>query len=135
MKTGDWVLLIATVIGGGGISSLVGSLAVPLIRRPAVRAEATERLTGAASVLVDQLQEEVARARMEAQGARTEAREASQEAAAARRSVHALSSEVDELTDRLRRMISWIHEPTMTLSRLRMLVPGPPKQSNGTGQR
>lgn len=135
MSAGDWVLLVSTVIGGGGVSGFVGSLVAPLVRRPVVRAEATERLTAASVSLVDQLQEEVAAARTEAATARTEAREAGQEAAAARRTVRALSGEMDELTDRLRRLISWIHEPTMTLDRLRVLVPPPPGPTNGAGPR
>ena len=134
MKAGDWVLVIAAIIGGGGLSGLFASLLVPLIRRPAVRAEATERLTGAASVLIDQLQEEVNAARTEAHTARMEAREAGQEAAAARRTVRTLGQEVDELTGRLHKLIGWIHQESMTLERLRTLVPGPPS-TNGSPHR
>jgi hypothetical protein len=49
MKTSDWLVLVGLIIGGGGTSGLVGSLLAPLIRRPAVRAEATARITGAAA--------------------------------------------------------------------------------------
>ena len=91
-----------------------------------MRAEATARITGAAALLVDQLQEEVT-------AARKDAREAGQEAAAALRTVRTLGAEVDELTNRLHRLIDWIHDPTMNLDRLRILVPGPPS-SNGSGR-
>lgn len=142
MSTGDWVLLASAVIGGGGISGFIGSLVAPLVRRPVVRAEATGLLTDAATGLVNELQEEVGRARAEAtsarteaQGARAEAREAGQEAAAARQTVRAMSSEMDELTYRLRQLIGWIHEPDMTLDQLRRLVPRPPGTTNGAAPR
>jgi hypothetical protein len=129
MKTSDWLVLVGLIIGGGGTSGLVGSLLAPLIRRPAVRAEATARITGAAALLVDQLQEEVT-------AARKDAREAGAEAASALRTVRTLGAEVDELTNRLHRLIGWIHDPTMSLDRLRVLVPGPPTSpSNGNGSR
>jgi hypothetical protein len=129
MKASEWVVPVGLIIGGGGLSGLIGSLLAPLIRRPVVRAEATARITGAAAVLVDQLQEEVA-------AARKEAREMGQEAQATLRTVRTLSSEMDELTSRMHRLIDWIHDPTMTLDRLRVLVPGPPApppNSNGNG--
>lgn len=135
MKAQEWVPLLAAVIGGGGASGVVASLLLPLFRRPVVRAEATGLLTDAATGLVNELQEEVARARAEAQSARAEAREAGQEAAAARRTVRELSSEMDELTDKLRRLIGWIHDPYMTLDRLRLMAPMPPGTTNGTGPR
>jgi hypothetical protein len=50
--------------------------------------------------------------------------------------VRTLGTEMDELTNRLHRLIGWIHDPTMTLDRLRVLVPGPPTPpSNGNGSR
>ena len=133
MSAGNWLLLSSAIIGGGGVSGFVGSLVAPLVRRPVVRAEATERLTAASVSLVEQLQEEVKAARTEAHTARMEAREAGQEASAARRTVRAMSGEMDELTSRLHRLIGWIHEPTMSLERLRVLVPGPPS-ANNSGQ-
>jgi hypothetical protein len=126
VSAGEWVVVIGALIGGGGLSGFLGALVVPLVRRPAVRAEATARITGAAALLIDQLQEEVT-------AARKDAREAGQEASAALRTVRTLGVEVDELTNKLHRLIGWIHDPTMSLDRLRVLVPGPPPsgQSNG----
>jgi uncharacterized membrane protein len=134
VKTSEWITLISVAIGSGGLFGFVSALVVPLVRRPAVKAEATERLTEAAMQQVDQLQEEVREARRETRETRQEAREASQEAAQARRTVQVLNSEVEELTTKLHRLIGWIHEDSMTMDRLRILVPAiPPSAANGVG--
>jgi hypothetical protein len=49
--------------------------------------------------------------------------------------MQSLTADVDELETRLRRLIGLIHEPTMTLDRLRLMVPLPPGTTNGTGPR
>lgn len=100
------------VLSGGGMSVIVGALA----KRRSAPVDATVRLTGAAMAQVDQLQERVQEAERAAGGAR-------QEAESAHREMQAVRREASELAGRLHSLIAAIHDPYMTLDRLRLMVP------------
>lgn len=126
MKASEWITLVSVAIGSGGLFSLVWAIVLPLIRRPAIKAEATERLTDAAMAQVDQLQERV----NEAEKAAKEARE---EAEATRQQVRAIRRECADLAERMAQLARWIHQPEMSLERLRAMVPLAPGANGTTG--
>lgn len=120
-----WLASIAaSALAGGGFVAIVNALA----RRRAVKADVTEKLTGAALKMLQAAQADANEAYKEASEARKEAMAARRET---RRELDQLSAELDAFAGRVRRLLGWIHDPYMTLERLRMLAPMPPEQVNG----
>lgn len=106
------VSIAGAILASGGTVSLIQAIT----HRRTDRADATARLTDAAMLQVDQLQERV-------QEAEQAARDARQESDDARRQMAAVRREASELVDRLSSLARWIHDPYMTLDRLRVMVP------------
>jgi hypothetical protein len=141
----DWlgliVPVIAAIITSGGFVWLFRWMAA----RRTAPVDNTVRMSAAAMQQVetalrlgDQLQEQVAnaeRAAKESQQAsadsRREADDARRETAEVRREMRKISAKAEELADRLDALIRHIHNPEMTIERLRMTVPQP-TVSNGS---
>jgi hypothetical protein len=87
-----------------------------------------QAITGSATILVQELQEELRDHRAKAEKLHDRLVEWE------RRTVR-LTSEVDMLSHRIRVLIGWIHDPSMSMAMLRGLVPQssapPPSASNG----
>jgi hypothetical protein len=108
------------VFGGGGTAAIVSALT----RRRITRVEAADQLTDAVIELLNTVKADM-RADMSAM--RLELAEARREAAETRLALRRASSEAEQLTGYLQRVISAIHDPSMTIERLRVLVgTGPP---------
>jgi len=125
---GSVASIAASALVGGGFVAIVNALA----RRRAVKADVTEKLTGAALKMLQAAQADANEAYKEASEARREAMEARRET---RRELDQLSAELDAFAGRVRRLLSWIHDPYMTLERLRVLAPMPPEPVNGNSPR
>lgn len=137
MNVATVATLVGVAIGGGGIAGGVTSVVMPLIRRPSIRADAAQKLSDAAA-LVNEIQEEgqgyrqdASAARREAVEARREATEARRECEAAQRQMQELAAQAEGLAVKLRSMIAWIHDPGMSMERLRAMIPARPT-TNGT---
>lgn len=127
----DWshVIVGATsaLLGGGGSATLATAFA----RRRVTRVEAADALAESAIELLTTVKND-ARAdltamRADVAEARREAAEGRREAAELRLTLRAAVREAEELAGYLRRLTSAIHDPTMTLERLRVLAgSGPP---------
>jgi len=128
---GSVASVVASALAGGGFVAIVNAFA----RRRAVKADVTEKLTGAALKMLQAAQTDANEAYREASEARREAAEARRETGQARREVAQLSAEVDALAGRVHRLLGWIHDPYMSIERLRVLAPMPPEQVNGAGHR
>lgn len=127
--TGWLASIAASALAGGGFVAIVNALA----RRRAVRADVTEKLTGAALKMLQAAQTDANEAYREASEARREAAEARRET---RQKLDQLSAELDAFAGRVRRLLGWIHDPYMTIDRLRVLAPMPPEQQvNGAQSR
>ena len=120
-----WLASIAaSALVGGGFVAIINAVA----RRRAVKADVTEKLTGAALKMLQAAQADANEAYKEASEARREAMEARRET---RRELDQLSVELDAFGRRVRRLLGWIHDPSMSIERLRVLAPMPPEQVNG----
>jgi chromosome segregation ATPase len=110
------VSLSGALLSGGGGAYILGAL------RRTAPAEVTERLNKSAMLQVDQLQERVTDA--EATTVRTQARmrEVEQEAEDTRQQMRAVRREAADLAERLASMVRMVHDPSMSLDRLRVLV-------------
>lgn len=127
---GSVASLVASALAGGGFVAIVNAVA----RRRTVKADATEKLTDSALKMLQVAGADANEAYKEASEARQEAAEARRETGHARREVAQLSAEVDALAAKMHRLLGWIHDPYMSIDRLRVLAPMPPMQStNGTG--
>lgn len=128
-----WPTVISAVLGalltGAGGAALINGL----FRRKVTETEATAALTDSAIELLNAakadaradmvaLRSEVAEAKKETTAARQEAREARHEMATVRQ-------QADLLVGYLHRVLAMIHDPTMTLERLRVLVGEDPPNS------
>lgn len=115
--------LLGAIFGGGGTGAIVAAVT----RRRVTRAEAADQLTESA---IDLLNTVKADARADLTAMRIEVAEARREANEARRTIRQASAEAEVLTAYLSRVVSAIHDPTMTMERLRLLVGNNPP--NGT---
>ncbi len=122
--------LASTVFGGGALAAITTAYS----RRHVVRAEAADKLAESAIELLNTVKADaradLAAMREQAAESRREAAEARREATELRLAIRAATREVEELASYLHRITLAIHDPSMTLERLRILVgSGPP---NGT---
>lgn len=124
----NWVTLIVSVISAvlasGGTAAIVAAVA----RRKVTSAEAAGALTDSAIELLNVAK---ADARQTVSEARNEAAEAKREAIEARRQMRIVRQEAEIVVNYLRRVVTMIHDPTMTLERLRVLV-GEDSMPNGS---
>jgi hypothetical protein len=120
MTWGVVAQIIGSLLGSGGIAWIVTSIA----RRRTAPFDNAARLSDAAMVQVDQLQEQVKEARVEANECRLETSEA-------RRQVRRLAADVDVLANRLHMLTLAIHDPGVTIERLRRMVPISPSVNGG----
>ena len=123
--------LVGAVLGGGGSAVIVNAIA----RRRLTRAEAADALTDSAIELLRTVKadarEDMAAMRSELSDARREAAETRREASETRQRIREATIEAEALRDYLTRVVTAIHDPTMTMERLRLLVgTGPPPNSS-----
>jgi hypothetical protein len=104
--------IATSVLGGIGGLSGVGALATALFKRRTVKADAAETVTDTALELMAEL-------KADAKATRTE--------------LATVRAEAESLASRLRTLIAAIHDPVMTLERLRGMVPM--GGVNGSGHR
>jgi chromosome segregation ATPase len=121
------VQLLAAGLGGGGMATMVNAVA----KRRSRRVDAAGRFSDSNLKWVEQFQEETREARQDATEARREAAEARREATNAHREMRAVREEAEALAGRLAALIRLIHDPYMSLDRLRAMVPAPPAGANG----
>lgn len=132
----DTLTIVTSVAGaalsGGGMAAIVSAFA----KRRVTKAEATEKLTDSALDLFNaakaQAEEtrtaakaDINEARKEAAEARREAADARREATEAHRQMQAIKDEAEALAGFLRRLVSAIHDPYVTLERLRAMTGEP----------
>lgn len=141
MNAQVWVDGAGMLIGSGVVAWLYNWLRT----RRTAPTDNTVRLSAAAMAQVesamrqvDQLQERAAAAEQNvaateraSAAARQEAEDARSETATVRREMRKVSAKAEELADRLDVLIQHIHDPYMTIERLRVMVPLP-KPTNGT---
>ena len=109
------VSVVSALFAGGGGAAIITAVS----RRKVTEAEAAGALTDSAIELLNvakaDARADVAEARAEAKGAREEATEA-------RRQMRAVRQEAEQVVRYLHWVLTMIHEPTMTMERLRSLV-------------
>lgn len=111
---------LGAIFGGGGTAAIVTALT----RRRLTRVEAADQLTDSAIQLLETVKADT---RADLSAMRTELAEARREAAETRQQVRRASAEAELLTGYLQRVVHAIHDPAMTMERLRLLVgTGPP---------
>lgn len=133
MTTQLWVDLVGIVIGSGVITVLWNWLR----ERRTAPTDNTARLSDAAvkqvtsaMAQVDQLQEQAANATKAARDAETSAHDARREGDQLRRELRLATLAAERLEAKMNRMAELIHDPYMTIERLRTMVP--PPAANGT---
>lgn len=128
MDVGDVVAAsLGAIFGGGGTAALVSAVT----RRRVTRVEAADQLADAAIELINTVK---ADARADMQAMRSELAEGRREATELRLALRAANREAEQITGYLQRVMSAIHDPTMTMDRLRVLVGGgPPSNGASTG--
>jgi len=109
-----------TILGAAGVTELIKAVASRRTRK----IDNVDRLSDIAI-------EQVEAIKKDAREARDEARSARQEAAGARREMHEIRQSAEEISRYLYQVLSWIHDPQMTIERLRAVVP-PPGTNGGT---
>lgn len=126
------VSITGALLSSAGVAATVQALA----RRRVTNAEAAGALTDSAIELLQATKTEaradIAAMRVDLTEARRETSEAKRDAAEARRQVKAVRNEAEILVGYLRRIVGLIHDPTMTLERLRLVV-GPEPPNGGLG--
>jgi chromosome segregation ATPase len=126
--------LAGAVFGGGTTAALVNAY----MRRRVTRAEAADALADSAIELLNAVKSDaradVTAMRQDLSDARREAAEARREAAEARLAIRDARREAEQLASYLDRVVSAIHDQTMTLERLRLLVGNVPG-NGGTHRR
>lgn len=127
----SWLLPVATVVGGIISSAGVAALVNAVAGRRTVKVDAADRLTDSALEWAQALKADADSARQDAAESRREAAEARRDANEARREATEARREAAEANREMRRLIRLIHDPYVTLDRLRALVPQP--GANGTG--
>lgn len=121
-----WAVAVVSIVGalltGAGGAAIVNGL----FNRRKNQADVVGTLTDSALELVNAAKTEAKEARAEAAGARREAYEA-------RVQMRAVREEADHLVGYLRRVVNYIHDPTMTMERLRVLVGNDPPNGPPSG--
>lgn len=124
------IALLSSVFSGTAVAALTNAFA----RRRLARAEAADALADSAIDLLNAFKADaradLATWRADTADARREAAEARRETAELRQSVRLLTREAEELATYLQRLTLAIHDPSMTMERLRVLVGSGPL-SNG----
>jgi multidrug efflux pump subunit AcrA (membrane-fusion protein) len=132
VSAAQWVDAVGVLLGSGTVAVLYNWLRA----RRTAPTDNTVRLSSAAMAQVesamrqvDQLQEQLDGAERAARDARIEADDCRRETAEARREMRRVTAKAEELGDRLDRLIAHIHDPYMTIERLRVMVPLPKSPS------
>lgn len=133
----NWLTLITqtvvALLGAAGLREIV----VAVARRKVTKVDAADKLTESAIELINTANSNALDARKEAQAVRiefsdarrevsrlsTEAAEARREASDARRMMAQATQDAERVVRYLQSVVTLIHTPTMTLERLRALVP------------
>jgi len=118
-------ILVSTI---GALLAAPGGVAIvnAISGRKKTQADVVGSLTDSALELLNAAKAETAEARREIKEVREEAAGARREAHETRRQMRHVREEADQLVGYLRRVVSYIHDPTMTLERLRVLVGNDP---------
>lgn len=131
MDTGTIIVaLIAALLGtGGGAAAITG-----FANRKKTGADAAGALTDSALELVSAAKADAIEARKEATAARAQVNRISQEAYEIRVQLREVREEANHLVGYLHRVVTMIHDPAMTMERLRILVgTDPPNGVSGRG--
>lgn len=124
-------LTIATSIASASISAGgVGWAATALRNRRIGHVDRATRLSDTAMKQVDQLQERSEAAERAADRARQRAEAAELAGEQAREMAIEVKAKLREVLGELNMIIRLVHEPSMTLERLRMVVPSPGQNGN-----
>lgn len=110
--------VISAVMGSAALTSTVNQLA----KRRNRRADAAETLTDTAMEITKALRADAAEARKDAEQAR-------RDASLAHQRMNQVQEQAEVLARRLRQLIATIHDPYMTLERLRHHYPIPPSDN------
>lgn len=122
--------LVAALLGTTGGAAAITAFS----NRKKTSADALGSLTDSALELVNAAKADAAEARKEATAARAQVNQISQQAYEITAQLREVRSEADNLVSYLRRVIAMIHDPAMTLERLRVLVGSdPPNGVSGRG--
>ncbi len=129
----SWIPLLVSVIASLGLGGVAASWLTARYNRPKTSADAVKALTDSAVALVNELQERVAEAEVEARSARREASEARDELRTARRQIRELGDEAEAVTAKLRAVRVALSAPTVSIPGLRFMlgVEPPPETTNG----
>lgn len=128
----SWVPVIVAIIASLGLGGIAASWVTARFARPKTNADAVKALTDSAVALVNELQERVAEAEVEARSARREAAEARDELRTARRQIRELGDEAEAVTAKLRAVRVALSAPAVSIPGLRaMLGVEPPETTNG----
>lgn len=122
--------LVAALLGTTGGAAAITAFS----NRKKTSADVVGSLTDSALELVNAAKEDAVEARKEATAARAQVNKISQEAYEIRLQLREVREEADHLVGYLRRVVTMIHDPAMTLERLRILVgTDPPNGLSGRG--
>lgn len=113
---------LGAVFGGGGTAAIVTALT----RRRLTRVEAADQLADSAIDLLNTVKADV---RADMALMRTELASARAETTELRAALRGATREAEQLSNYLSRLTSAIHDPNMTIERLRVLVGGGPPNS------
>jgi len=130
-----WIPLIAAVIASLGLGGIAASWLTARYNRPKVSADAVKALTESAVALVNELQERVGEAEVEARSARREASEARDELRTARRQIRELGDEAEAVTAKLRAVRLALSAPAVTIPGLRAMLGVEPPAEGVNGSR
>jgi chromosome segregation ATPase len=119
------VTAASALLGGAGFAALINAFTGRRTRR----VEVADRLSDSSLKWVQEFQEETQTSRRETAEARRETAEARREIEALRREVADVRHEAEGLATKLHKLTTAIHDPYMSLDRLRVMVPLPPNGS------
>lgn len=114
----DWLLELLKLAGAALGGGTLGAWGLAASRRPAIRAEAADRLNDSTLEWAEALKADAKEARAEAAAARREATEAHAQ-------MRAVRGEAEKLAAELRMLRTAIVDPAATVERLRLLVGEP----------
>ena len=126
----NWATIVISIVSAIFASGGTAALVTAVSRRKVTSAEAAGALTDSAIELLNVAK---ADARQSVSEARNEAAEAKREAIEARRQMRIVRQEAEIVVNYLRRVVTMIHDPGMTMDRLRVLV-GEDSMPNGNAQ-
>lgn len=121
MDLGNLVQIVVTVVIAIGGKDLITTIA----QRRTRRADVADRLTTSTIEWAEKLEAQASAAHTEAAAARTEAASARTEAIQIQRQLARAYDDAEKIGTYLRRLVSMIHDPYMTIDRLRALVGDP----------